>query len=125
FAWVVGALTLALFAFLAATYLPLETRDPALRDDFRRRGLLAGGVTGVLALGALALARSGAPGLWSALVERPWSLPFHGATAAVALAALAALARRAWRAARLLAALQVTLVLWGWAFAQFPYVLPP
>jgi cytochrome d ubiquinol oxidase subunit II len=81
--------------------------------------------TGVLALGALALARTEAPHLWQGLAGRPWSLVFHGVTALAAVLALVALVRRAWGAARLLAALQVTLVLWGWGLAQFPYVLPP
>lgn len=41
FPFAIGFFTLALFAFLAAVYLTLETRDPELRDDFRRRALAA------------------------------------------------------------------------------------
>src|SRR5207245_1856768 len=47
-----GALALALCAYLAAVYLTNET-EGALREDFRARGLLAGGV--VVALATLAL----------------------------------------------------------------------
>jgi cytochrome d ubiquinol oxidase subunit II len=125
FAFVLGLFTLVLFAFLAAVYLTLETDDAALRDDFRARALGAGAAAGVLAFATLAAARADAPGLWTGLVHRPWSVPFHVLTGACAVAALLALQRRAWRAARALAVVQVTLVLWGWALAQFPLVLPP
>ena len=37
FAFGVGLLTLALFAFLAAVFLTMETRDPELVEDFRRK----------------------------------------------------------------------------------------
>ncbi|HEX6738260.1 MAG TPA: cytochrome d ubiquinol oxidase subunit II, partial [Vicinamibacteria bacterium] len=120
-----GLLAVALFAFLAAVYLTHETADPELQDDFRRRALASGVVVGALALGALAVARSRAPLLYEGLVGRPWSLPFHAATAAVALGALGALARRRYTWARVLAIVQVVLVLWGWAGAQFPYLVVP
>src|ERR671911_300717 len=42
FAFSVGLLALVLFAFLAAVFLTLETRDPELCEDFRRRALVAG-----------------------------------------------------------------------------------
>jgi cytochrome d ubiquinol oxidase subunit II len=125
FALVIGLLTLALFAFLAAVYLTHETDDATLRDDFRARALAAGVAAGVLAFAALALARSQAPLVWEGLVHRPWSVPFHLVTGACAVGALAALARRAWGAARVLAVAQVALVLWGWALAQYPLLLPP
>ncbi len=41
------------------------------------------------------------------------------------MTALAALWRRRWRAVRVAAAAQVSLILWGWALSQYPYVLPP
>jgi cytochrome d ubiquinol oxidase subunit II len=39
--------------------------------------------------------------------------------------ALWALWRRRYRLARVAAAAQVTLILWGWGVAQFPFMLPP
>ena len=36
-----------------------------------------------------------------------------------------ALVRRRFRLARLAAGAQVTLILWGWALAQFPLMVPP
>ena len=121
----VGALALVLFAFLAAVYLTLESGATLLREDFRRRALAAGGLLGVLAFGALALARRGAPLVWEGLSGRPWSLPLHAAIATSAMGALAALWWRSFPLARALAVIQLLLVVWGWGLGQFPYLLPP
>jgi cytochrome d ubiquinol oxidase subunit II len=32
---------------------------------------------------------------------------------------------RRWRVARVAAVAQVSLILWGWALSQYPYILPP
>lgn len=107
----VGALTLASFAYLAAVYLTLAATDDAVREDFRRRAL----VTGVILL----LAGAGP------------LLTLHPGAGIVALATLAAgaaawaLWTRRYTVARLAAALQVSLVLWGWAMRQYPYAIPP
>jgi cytochrome d ubiquinol oxidase subunit II len=42
-----------------------------------------------------------------------------------ALVAIAALWTRRWSLARLAAALEASLILWGWAAAQYPFVIPP
>jgi cytochrome d ubiquinol oxidase subunit II len=47
------------------------------------------------------------------------------AIAVVALAAIWALYERRWRFARVAAAAQVSLILWGWVLVQAPYLLPP
>lgn len=121
----VGLLALALFAFLAAVYLTVEAPEPALREDFRARALGAGlAAFGAAAL-ALLLAYEGAPLVWRKLIASPWALRFHLVTAVAALAALGALWRRRWRLARAAAAVQVSLILWGWGLAQYPYLLPP
>ena len=52
-----GALALAMFAFLAAVYLALATDDAALREDFRRRALGAAAAMFVAAFGGLAVAQ--------------------------------------------------------------------
>jgi cytochrome bd ubiquinol oxidase subunit II len=46
-------------------------------------------------------------------------------TSGLGLAALYALWTQRFELARLCAAGQVALILWGWAFAQFPYLLEP
>lgn len=124
FPMAVGVLTLALFALLAAVYLTVETADPALRDDFRRRAFAAAAVSFVSAFGALLLARTGAPQMGARLTTSPWALLFHLATGVAAVVVLVTLWTRRFRLARLAAAAQVSLVLWGWAFASYPDVLP-
>jgi cytochrome d ubiquinol oxidase subunit II len=121
----VGLFTVALFSFLAAVYLTLESADPALQDDFRRRALGASVVAGLLAALAGILAREGAPRVWHVLVTVSGALPFQLATAATALSAIWALLVRRYRVARACAALQVTFVLWGWFASQYPYFIAP
>ncbi len=125
FAVAVGLMTLGLFAFLAAVYLAVEARDPALQEDFRRRGLAAALVTAALAGVAVPLAGHGAPRMFAVLTASRWTLPLHAGTALAGLAALAALWWRRFRLARVAAAALVSLVLWGWAVGQYPYVVPP
>ena len=57
----VGALTLALFAFLAAVYLTVEAKSRPLPDDFRRRALWAAGAVFVSAWMVLPAADRSAP----------------------------------------------------------------
>ncbi|MGZ8399085.1 MAG: cytochrome d ubiquinol oxidase subunit II [Gemmatimonadales bacterium] len=125
FAFSVGLLALVLFAFLAAVFLTLETRDQDLRDDFRRRAL-ASGVAVFFASGlVLLLSMDGAPLVLSGLVKSPWAIPLHLATGASAIGALAALWYRRFKAARIAAGLQVSLIFWGWPLAQYPLLVPP
>jgi cytochrome bd ubiquinol oxidase subunit II len=121
----VGLFTLCCFAFLAATYLTLEAPPGALREDFRARALAAGVAVGVTAGVALLVARPGAPLMRHGLAGTAWSLPFQLVTGAVAVSALGALWRRRFRLARAAAGAQVSLILWGWAGSQYPYVIPP
>ncbi len=121
----VGVLALALFAMLAAVYLAYETRDEVLREDFRRRALAAAAAVFASAFGALAVAHLEAPMVRAGLEHSAWALPFQVATGVAALTAIGALWRRRYAVARVAAAAQVSLILWGWAFAQFPYVVPP
>src|SRR5437588_462779 len=61
FPFAVGLFALSLFAFLAAVYLTLETRDRKLQDDFRVRALVSGAAVAVLALIVFLLAGTSAP----------------------------------------------------------------
>jgi cytochrome d ubiquinol oxidase subunit II len=80
---------------------------------------------GVAAGLALLVARPGAPLMRHGLVGSAWALPFQVATGLAAVAALAALWTRRYRLARAAAALQVSLILWGWVASQYPYLIPP
>jgi cytochrome bd ubiquinol oxidase subunit II len=125
FPFALGFLTLALFAFLAAVYLTLETEDRAVQEDFRVRALASGLAVGALAWVTLLLARRGAPPVYDALLGRPWSWPFHIVTGGVAAGALVALWARRYTVARPLAMAQLTLILWGWGASQYPFLLAP
>lgn len=121
----VGVLTLLLFAFLAAVYLTLEAQDPALREDFRRRALGSGAAVFVAAMLTLGLAWGEAPLVWKGLVTAPRAVPVHLLTGASATVALWGLWTRRYRLARGAAVVQISLILWGWALAQYPWLLPP
>ena len=125
FPFAIGLFALALFAFLAAVYLTLETDDPALRDDFRERALFAAVIVGVMALVSFLLSDTGAPSIRQGLAREWWSLPFQVVTGLVAVGAIVALRGRRFALARGLAMAQVTLILWGWGLAQFPVLIEP
>jgi cytochrome bd ubiquinol oxidase subunit II len=124
FSLLVGLLTLTLFAYLAAVYLTLEARDANVADAFRLRALVSGGFTGVVALATLLVARD-APELRAGLTTSSWAIPLHVMTAAAALGALAALWTRHFWWARYAAVAQVTLIVWGWALTEYPYLIRP
>ena len=125
FPFAVGGLALALFSFLAAVYLTNETADAALLEDFRRRALWAALASGLAAFVALAFTHGAAPLVWQALMSGPAAVGFQIVTGCVALGAIAALVTRRYALARVLAPLQVALVLWGWFGAQYPYIIVP
>jgi cytochrome d ubiquinol oxidase subunit II len=126
FPWVVGAFALALFAYLAAVYLTVESerrQDGALAGDFRRRAIGAWIVANAVALCTAIVASFEAPALARGLTHQSWSIALFGATAVCAIAALAFLIRRSYRFARMAAAAHVALVVGGWGAAQHPYLV--
>jgi cytochrome d ubiquinol oxidase subunit II len=120
----VGLMALALFAFLAAVYLTVEAGDEPVGEDFRRRAIATAVVAFVLAFGALALSQREVPPVRTGLTAAPWGWALHVLAGAAAVTALVSLWRRKYRVARLSAAAQVSLILWGWALAQYPFVIP-
>src|SRR5436309_4275819 len=121
----VGLFALIAFAFLAAVYLTLEARDREVREDFRRRALASGVGLFLAAVVVLLLSLNRAPRVRDGLIFAAWAVPLHLVTAAAAITALVTLWARRWRVARVAAAAQVSLILWGWALSQYPYILPP
>ncbi len=125
FPFAVGFFALSLFAFLAAVYLTLETPDKELQEDFRRRALVAGAAVGLLALIVFFLAGTGAPTVRAGISRTWWALALHFVTGVVALSAFYFLWTRKYKLARVCAATQVTLIVLGWAFAQYPHLVEP
>lgn len=121
----VGFLTLAVFSYLAAVYLILETDDPALREDFRFLALRSwGAVAGLLVVVPL-FARRGAPDFFRALLGSGWSVGVVFLAATAALGAFVALLLRTYALARACAAVQAALILVGWGAAQYPFLVRP
>ena len=125
FGFGVGLLALALFSFLAAVYLTVESYGTELQEDFRTRALWAAAAVFVISFGVLALAWRAAPMVRAGLMAGSWALPIQIVTGISAVTAIAALWTRRFRLARAAAAAQVTFILWGWAASQYPYLLPP
>jgi cytochrome d ubiquinol oxidase subunit II len=121
----VGFFALALFAFLAAVYLTVEAETRSLQEDFRLRALFAGLAVGLLALIVFVLAGTGAPTVRAGISRSSWAVALHVLTAISAIGTFFTLWTRRYRAARVFAAGQVTLILLGWAFAQFPNLVEP
>jgi cytochrome bd ubiquinol oxidase subunit II len=120
-----GLFTEALFAFLAAVYLTIDTEpEPELQEDFRRRALWTGGLLAPVAALVLALAREGAPRIFDGLTSG-WGILLLLATAGLGAGALAMLWIRRFRMARAAAVVAVTLILLGWGLAQYPYLVVP
>jgi cytochrome d ubiquinol oxidase subunit II len=124
FAFTIGGLTLAVFAFLAAVYLTVEVKEHELQEDFRRMALGAAVAVGVFAALGLVLGRTTALRVTDTLFTARWALPFQLFTAVAALTAIWALVTRRYPLARAAAALQVSALMWGWAGAQFPALVP-
>lgn len=125
FPFSVGAFVLSLFALLAATYLTLESDDPALTEDFRTRAMAAWAASGACAWMTLWTARTGAPLLYEGLWQSPWALPFQLMVGLLSGTVLWALTRRRYRWARALCIALVWAVVWGWGMAQYPWLVVP
>ncbi|ADU50852.1 cytochrome bd quinol oxidase subunit 2 apoprotein [Thermaerobacter marianensis DSM 12885] len=122
FSLLVGALTVALFAYLAAVYLAVETGGE-LQEDFRRRALGAGVAVAVLAAVLLPLAPRTAPHLWELVSARGRLLVATGAVLAILSGWL--VWQRRFLLARVAAVAEVVVLLWGWALGQWPYLIYP
>jgi cytochrome d ubiquinol oxidase subunit II len=125
FQFAVGLLTLALFAFLAASYLTVETEDEELRRDFQRRALAAQLAVVVSALVAALATGPGASHFTHAARREALWWPLHIALGLIAAGATWALARRRFGLARLLAPAQAALMVAAWGVAQRPFLIAP
>jgi cytochrome bd ubiquinol oxidase subunit II len=123
YGFLVGAFAVAICAYLAATYLMVETEGTPLEEDFRGRALAAGVVAGALSLAGLVLAPPAAPELAHSLFGR--GLPLLLLALTNGPIALWAVWRSRPRIARVAVVGQVVFVLWAWAVGQFPNLVPP
>jgi cytochrome bd ubiquinol oxidase subunit II len=125
FPLLVGLLTAALAAYLSAVYLMIESRMPTVKIDFRRRAIAAWIVVAMLGAAALYTAKEGAPEIYHGLTGTGWGLTALLITLGVKSAALRCLFTERDYLARFLAAVGAAAMVWGWAFAQYPYLVEP
>ena len=121
-----GVLAVGTCAYLAACYLchdAVRLGAADLAEGFRRRALGTGVAVGAVAVGGIAVLGTDAPELFHGLTHR--GLPAVLASALAGAASLVLLFRRRYVAVRVAAAVAVAAVLWGWALAQYPFMLPP
>lgn len=118
-----GFLALATCSFLAAVYLTNETTGE-LREDFRRRAIVAGTATAALAGIVLVLAGLEAP--WFLRRMTQWrALPFVAAGLVCFAGSAWSVYQRRWRLSRAFAIAEIVLLLAGWGWAQYPYLIYP
>ena len=120
-----GVFAVLLFAFLAATYLTIDTEGrPELQDDFRRRALATGAALVPVAVVVFVASSSGAPGIRAGLTSW-WGLLIIAGAVGCSVMALAGLWQRRFRLARIAAVGQVALILSGGSVAQYPDIVAP
>jgi cytochrome d ubiquinol oxidase subunit II len=120
-----GLLFVAACGYLAAVYLVGEAArrgDRRLEAYFTRRAQAAAIIAGALSLAALATLRSANPTLFAHLTGRALALVVL--TGVCGLAVLALLTVGQIKGIRVIAALGVAAVIWGWGVAQYPVLLP-
>jgi cytochrome d ubiquinol oxidase subunit II len=121
-----GALAVGACAYLAAVFLTRDAQreDPELVPRMRRRALWAGAGTGVLAAVGLVVVELDAGWLADRL-WRPVPATLIVLSVLAGVSSIGLLAAGRYVAVRITGGLAVAAVLWGWAAAQYPYLLPP
>lgn len=118
-----GLLALSTCAYLAAVYLTNETQGE-LREDFRRRAIIAGTTTALLAGLVLFFAWQEANWFFHRLVSAR-SLPVLTLGMACFAGSAWAVFTHRYAVSRLFAAGEIALLLLGWGLAQYPYLVYP
>jgi cytochrome bd ubiquinol oxidase subunit II len=125
-----GFLFVAACGYLAAVYLVGEAArrgDRRLQAYFTYRAQAAAVVAGALSLAILAELNTSAPALYARLTGRALPLVVIAGVCGLAVVALLAAGRRGpgWQTlTRVIAALGVAAVVWGWGVARYPVLLP-
>jgi cytochrome d ubiquinol oxidase subunit II len=120
-----GFLFVAACGYLAAVYLTGEAvrrGDDRMRIYFACRAQAAAVVAGILSLAGLAVLHGSDPLLYDRLTGRALPLVILAGVCGLAVLVLLALGRTG--GIRLIAALGVAAVVWGWGIAQYPAMLP-
>jgi cytochrome bd ubiquinol oxidase subunit II len=122
-----GVLFVAACAYVSAVFLVVEARQRGHREltrYFSLRATAAGAVTGALAGSTFGEMSASSPYVFGRLTGL--ALPLVGISIAAGIAVLCMLWLRWYHPVglRLLAAIAVAAVVWGWGLAQYPYLFP-
>jgi cytochrome d ubiquinol oxidase subunit II len=121
----VGVLSIAACAYVAATFLIADARragDSGLERYFRRRAIGAAVVAGALAAAGLVVLHEDASYVYHGLTSDALGLVVLSALCGAGAVAMLLRGDAVW--ARPLAVGAVVAVVWGWGVAQRPYLLP-
>jgi cytochrome bd ubiquinol oxidase subunit II len=121
FTLVGGLVGMAVCAYLAPIYMTVRTKG-ALRDDFRRRGAIAGFVLGILTAVEIPVALRDAPQFADRLLS-PWPLLFVVVAACSGMVTEFLLWRHRYFSAQVVAAGTVALTITGFCAAVYPDIL--
>ena len=120
-----GFLFVAACGYLAAVYLTIEAQhrhDQTMQSYFTHRAQAAAIVAGALSLAALATLHGSNPVMYARLTGRALPLVILAGVCGLAVLVLLSLGRT--QGTRVVAALGVAAVVWGWGVAQYPVLLP-
>jgi cytochrome d ubiquinol oxidase subunit II len=126
FAIIVGLMAVSVCASIAAVYLTVEAeagKNKELEDAYRTRAFIAGSITALLGIVAIALSPTEASYLWTGMLNHGlWAVAI---TILLGLGTAAALYYRRFRMARVLVVMSVGGLLGSWGVSQIPYIIPP
>ena len=120
-----GILAVVTCTYLAAVYLTADANRSSsdeLVKRFKRKALVSGIIAGIVAVSGLFFLHRDVPLLAHGLIHR--GLPLVSLSGIAGVLTLMLLYTEKFIAARVTGAIAVAAILWGWALAQYPYVLP-
>ena len=121
FTLVGGVIAMAICAYLTPIFMTLRS-DGELREDFRRQGMIAGVVLGLLTAAEIPVARLDAPLFAARLLSRQ-GIPFVAISGILGITTLVLLRKRRFLWAQLAAAGTVAMTITGFAAAMYPDLL--
>lgn len=134
-----GFFAVGICSYLAAVFLTREAREfdrqnahrypndtqrhTDLENTWRKRAVAMGWVVGCFSIAGLVIAATRMPTIWSGMMERSWPATLVAIASGIATIGLTR-RRHDWMAT-ISASLTVGSLLFGWAWAQYPYVVIP
>ncbi|GAB3231209.1 cytochrome d ubiquinol oxidase subunit II [Glycomyces halotolerans] len=125
-ATVAGLLTVSVAVYLAAVSLCGDARQTGhddLADEFRSKAMAAAAVTGSVAMLGLLMSRWDAPWLYHGLATD--GLPYALTAVAAGTISIPMLVERRYTTAKVTACIATATLLWAFAAALHPWILPP